>query len=93
MQSFKRVPFFLATFVINLLGSFLLGIATGYGWGESLTQFVAIGFLGAFTTFSTFSLEVIQLFEQQKQKVAFGYLIISIIFGILFAFLGLIIIQ
>ncbi len=50
-----------ATLAINLLGSFLLGVlaklAADGGWPDKTTLPLGVGFLGAFTTFSTFSVE------------------------------------
>lgn len=56
-----------ATLVINFAGSFVLGLVM-YGWGGSLPaevrSLVVVGFLGAFTTMSTFSYESYRLLER-----------------------------
>ncbi|ATP41137.1 fluoride efflux transporter CrcB [Solibacillus sp. R5-41] len=77
-----------ATFFINCFGSFFIGIAVGQGFSTSVQLFAVIGFLGAFTTFSTFSFEVIQLVEKKQAKMAFLYLLSSILIGIIMAFIG-----
>ncbi|MDR4948023.1 fluoride efflux transporter CrcB [Neobacillus cucumis] len=78
-----------ATLLINLLGSFLLGIIVGANLGNSLRLLLGTGFMGAFTTFSTFKLETIQLHEKGKWNVLILYLITSYLFGILLAFIGI----
>ena len=57
-----------ATFVINVSGSFLLGLLTGLGLHHGLPKTVrvvlGVGFCGAYTTFSTFAFESVRLFEE-----------------------------
>lgn len=78
------------TLLINLVGSFLLGIIIGGNIGgikgESL---LGIGFMGAFTTYSTFSLDSILLWQTKQWKKFFLYIGISYGLGLLLAFLGL----
>lgn len=65
-SSLVRFPF--ATLTVNILGSFLLGLVLAvsqqYPLPESLRLFLAVGVLGALTTFSTFSVEVVNLVQQ-----------------------------
>ncbi|WNB92770.1 fluoride efflux transporter CrcB [Bacillus sp. NEB1478] len=79
----------IATLLINIAGSFLLGIIIGSGINHSAVLFLGTGFMGAFTTFSTFKLENIQLHANRKRNVMIQYLVFSYMGGILFAFLGL----
>ncbi|MBT2655775.1 fluoride efflux transporter CrcB [Bacillus sp. ISL-18] len=79
----------LATLIINLLGSFLLGLLFGTNVDRSWSLLLGTGFMGAFTTFSTFKLENIQLFVQRKWKVLGLYLAISYTLGIFLAFIGM----
>lgn len=88
IRSFFQVAYPVDTFIINSLGSFVIGLVVGYGLSTSLHHFAVIGFLGAFTTFSTFSFEVVQLFEKKQAKKAITYLLCSIFIGILFAAIG-----
>lgn len=78
-----------ATFIINCSGSFALGYLYGCQPSEWLWQLVGIGFLGAYTTFSTFGFEVMQLLEKQQKTQAVIYIFSSIIIGILSAAFGL----
>jgi len=65
-------PFPAATLVINVTGSFLMGLLMGWltkaapAYANELRFFLAIGVLGGYTTFSSFSLDAIRLMEQGK---------------------------
>lgn len=87
----KRVvsTFPAATFVINLSGSLFLGIMVGSGIEVSLFMLLGTGFMGAFTTFSTFKLEAIQLHMDKRKKELILYNVLSYGGGILLAFLGI----
>jgi CrcB protein len=62
----------LGTMAVNLIGCALLGAAAGLTARDSLLQFaLATGFLGAFTTFSTFAADQVQLL-QQGRTIAFA---------------------
>ena len=78
----------LPTFVINVTGSFLIGflmilLADKYSANENLRLAIIIGFLGAFTTFSTFEMEMFGLFKEKQLVTAFLYLALSVIVGFL----------
>jgi CrcB protein len=81
-----------ATLGINLTGSFLLGVVitvgTERGWPETTTVPIAVGFLGAYTTFSTFSFETYTLLRTDRAAVAMVYVAASIVGGIVAAALG-----
>ncbi|MBN8201656.1 fluoride efflux transporter CrcB [Bacillus sp. NTK034] len=78
-----------ATLVINLIGSLLLGILVGSGIEGSLFLLLGTGFMGAFTTFSTFKLEAIQLHIDKRKKELILYNVLSYGGGILLALLGI----
>lgn len=82
-----KIP--VATLLINLLGSLLLGIMVGLGLNGNLFMLLGTGFMGAFTTFSTFKLEGIQLHIERRKKEFFLYNFFSYGGGILLAFIGL----
>ncbi|KOS59859.1 CrcB family protein [Lysinibacillus agricola] len=77
-----------ATFFINISGSFALGFLFALQPSDWLWHFIGIGFLGAYTTFSTFGFESLQLLEQTKWKQAIVYICTTVLFGLLFAALG-----
>ncbi|MEL6689900.1 MAG: CrcB family protein [Pseudomonadota bacterium] len=72
------------TLTVNVLGSFLIGVAFAAGFAErsTLHAFVMLGFLGGFTTFSTFSLDVLKLVQAGQGQAAFGYVLVSVLFSI-----------
>ncbi|MCM3668715.1 fluoride efflux transporter CrcB [Mesobacillus maritimus] len=76
-------PFPLGTWVINVTGSLLLGILFNlHNKGmiaDSLFWLVGIGFCGAYTTFSTFGNEAVQLLVANKMKLAVIYVLTSVI--------------
>lgn len=60
----------LSTFAVNVAGSFVLGLAVFAGLGESAMQFLGIGICGSFTTFSSFSVETVRLWERGERRLA-----------------------
>ncbi|WP_307254473.1 fluoride efflux transporter CrcB [Croceifilum oryzae] len=81
-----RFPY--GTFTINLLGAFLLGLASGMRLSEPWILLVGTGFLGAFTTFSTLHWESEQLRKSGKWEKFLWYLGMSYTIGIFLAFVG-----
>jgi len=84
------------TLLINLSGSLLIGIFYGLSEriiiGNTLRAFITVGLLGAFTTFSTFAFENMNLFKDGEFKLGFINILLTNIFGIIFVFLGFIIV-
>ncbi len=82
------------TFVINVSGSFLLGVITGlalyHGLGSVPKVVVGTGFCGAYTTFSTFSYETVRLLEDGSVLEAAANTAASLVVGLAGAALGLI---
>ncbi|MBD7937728.1 MULTISPECIES: fluoride efflux transporter CrcB [Cytobacillus] len=76
------------TVIVNLLGCFLMGIVVHFLNWENVSALLAVGLLGAFTTFSSVQLEMVELM-MKKQKMAFIYLFVTYIGGIAFFMLGL----
>ena len=82
------------TVAVNVVGSFLMGVlielmAQRLNVGMELRAFLTVGFLGAFTTFSTFSLDFATLFERGAGMAALGYAGISVVLAIVALFAGL----
>ena len=81
-----------ATLAINVTGSFLLGAALGGPgdgrWDATLTTAVTVGFLGAFTTFSTFAHETVVMLRDGRVHAALGYVAASIVVGLAAAAAG-----
>ncbi|MFZ5944141.1 MAG: fluoride efflux transporter CrcB [Bacillota bacterium] len=81
------------TLVVNITGCFLLGFFYSYTLERNvlhdyLRVFITIGFLGAFTTFSTFSLEILNLIKSNNLKTALIYIGVSVIIGLFAVWLG-----
>ena len=82
-----------STLAINLTGSLLLGIIAGglhgTGWisNEMLLLF-GTGVLGAFTTMSTFSLELARLFDESNWTIGILYFGTTVLIGPILAFIG-----
>jgi CrcB protein len=91
IQGSITTGFPLGTLAVNLTGAFLLGMLTGMQINRHIHALLGIGFMGAFTTFSTLKLESEQLRKDKKYKSFYQYLVLSYSLGILFAFCGLII--
>lgn len=83
-RKFTEKP--VGTFLVNVAGSFLIGLA--YSSTEHWQDFLAIGFAGAFTTWSTFIIDIFLGFELKKYKVVAVNLVASLVFGLLAAYGG-----
>ena len=75
------------TLIINLIGAFAIGLvaAAGSRYGaenSNLVLFLKVGLCGGFTTFSTFALESATLMKSGHPKVAFLYMLLSILVGV-----------
>lgn len=85
-----KFPF--GTWFINISGSFVLGLLAVLHLGHVISDWVWLllgtGFLGAYTTFSTFGYETIKFLEKKDNKNAVIYVSTSVIFGIIFAWIG-----
>jgi len=85
---------FINTFIVNIIGSFLIGYLIVLLEKKSLSQdfikyFFIIGVLGSFTTFSAFSLETVDLIVNKKFLIALVYIFSSLFLCLLFTFAGL----
>jgi CrcB protein len=91
-QSLTPSGFPLGTLIVNVLGCALIGLVTALLIGplasnrEFLRLLLIVGVLGGFTTFSTFGLDTIDLFEDGQTKQAILYIVLSNVLGIVAAF-------
>jgi CrcB protein len=83
----------LSTFVVNIVGSFVIGLFLALGeerdaWSSAVVLFVAVGFLGGFTTFSTYTWQTLALAESGQPSQAALNLGASVIAGMLAVWAG-----
>jgi CrcB protein len=88
---FEKFPF--PTFLINISGSFLIGfllivLTDRVQISDNVRMAVIVGFLGAFTTFSTFEIEIFGLIRDRHMSTAFAYLFLSIFVGFIAVLAG-----
>ena len=84
-----RIAFPWATMVVNLVGSFVLGyLFLAHGMDHPLRLLVAVGFLGALTTLSTYSVETIELWREGRPAMAAVNVGLNGLGGPLMALLG-----
>jgi CrcB protein len=87
-----QFPF--GTLIVNVLGSFVIGLFAGYfafrpGIGQHMRLFLTTGLLGGFTTFSAFSLDAALLIERHAYATAAGYVVGSVFASLVALFVGL----
>lgn len=89
-----------ATLSVNVIGSLLMGMLAG--WlakhggnhnGEHWRLLIGVGLLGGFTTFSSFSLELMMLIERGQWGLSFTYAAVSLLAGLTGLYIGLIIMR
>jgi|SRR5690554_2622526 len=92
-NKFSTTLFPWPTFIVNVLGSFLMGLLISY-FGRSLIVspnlklLLVAGFCGGFTTFSTFSIEGLNLLNSGNTTIAITYILGSVFFGLIAVWLG-----
>jgi len=84
-----------ATLTVNVVGSLAMGLLAGFlarhgQGGEHWRLLVGVGLLGGYTTFSSFSLELMLLVERGQPWLAFTYAAISVLAGLTALYLGLV---
>ena len=86
-----RFPY--GTFVINVSGSFLIGLiitllTENSHWSPNWRYLIPVGFIGAYTTFSTFEFETLRNFQDGQAGIAFLNIGLSVALGFLAVWLG-----
>ena len=87
-----------ATLAVNVVGSLAMGLVAGFlarhgQGGEHWRLFLGVGLLGGFTTFSSFSLEMMMLIERGQALQALTYALISVLAGLTALYVGLIVMR
>jgi CrcB protein len=92
IQSRHETAFPWGTFVVNVTGSFILGLLVALahrnGWPPEVLAFAGTGFCGALTTYSTFSFETLRLVQTKARFDALAYVVASIAAGLGAAVVG-----
>ena len=87
----------LATLLVNIIGSAAMGVFVGLmarflpAWQGEARLFAAVGILGGFTTFSTFSLDTVVLIERGDLLQAGTYVLLSVVLCVIGLYLGLLV--
>ena len=89
-----RFPY--GTFVINITGSFLIGLVFALltartQWSPNLRYLIAIGFIGGYTTFSTFEYETLRAVQDGQFTIGTLNVVLSIVVGFLMVWTGAIV--
>ena len=78
-----------STVGINIVGSFLLGLLVAESWfSRDVREAIGVGFLGGFTTFSTFSAQIVLEVDGGRAGTAIVYLVVSVVGGVAAAAAG-----
>lgn len=72
----RRFPF--GTLLVNVLGSFALGVCTPQALGGQAMALVGVGFCGAFTTYSTFAVQT----HERGWRVGGGYAVATVVLAV-----------
>lgn len=95
---YLSVSFPFGTFFVNILGCFLVGLIFGIGeksntLSPEVRMFLMVGFCGGFTTFSTFSLDCINLMRDAQYIYLLTYISLSVILGLIATLGGITLIK
>ena len=89
-----------ATLIINITGSTIMGLMAGYFafkatgvWTQHWRLFLTTGILGGFTTFSTFSLDAVLLWERGSIVAGAAYVVASVVLSFIGLFGGLALVR
>ena len=87
-----------STIIVNIIGSFFIGFLyqffNNYIFiSESTKLLLTVGFLGGFTTFSTFSIDAFILFQNYGKFFAVSYIILSVVLSLFALLLGMFVLR
>lgn len=88
LLKYSKHGFPFGTFLINVTGALLLGIFCGLSLSGNMYLLLGDGFCGAFTTFSTLTVEGVELFKRKEIKKSIVYIGLSLCAGLIFFFAG-----
>ncbi len=93
-----KYRFPIGTFIVNVVGSFLIGVAYVLLVEKAVLPaewrlFFITGILGGFTTFSAFSLEMLQMWQEGHVLISIAYATSSVVLGLLMAYVGMHFVQ
>lgn len=88
-EHFIGSTFPIATMMVNVVGAFLIGLLTGFVSDPQIKLLLITGILGGFTTFSTFSLDAVKLYQSGQYLSLAAYVLGSILLGTVFTAIGL----
>ena len=81
------------TLTVNLVGSLVLGVIVGMSLSAEMGMFLGTGIMGAFTTMSAYSVDLVELFENSEYGTAASYLLITLLGCPILAYGGMKIVQ
>ena len=84
------------TLAVNLIGSFLFGVIVSLGrcrmgFPTGCETILLVGFLGGFTTYSSFAFQSYEFFEQGRPLLAGAYVVGTVVSGLVFVWAGVIV--
>lgn len=93
----KNNSFPYSTLVVNIVGSFLIGMAMAFVAKQQEQHIwrllLATGFCGGFTTFSALSWEILEMLQQQRFSTALIYIATSLLIGLVAVYLGYLLLK
>jgi len=88
----ERLAFPLKTFLVNIIGSLLAGLVVGHLLHHQsvwMPLLLVIGFCGGFTTFSAFSVDIVQLLQCKEYGIASLYILLSVVCCVVMTAIGI----